>query len=313
MKDLTTIIRVAAVQMESIDYDINTNLQKASEFVYKAAKQKAKLILFPEFMSIGYNLSEKIWNYGETENGPTNDWLRKISKNKNVWVGTSYLEVLGENYFNTFALANPDGNIIGKVRKQTPATLEAFYFIGENNSHVIITEIGKIGVGICYENQLSYFPRLILQQSVDILVMPHSAPRPVKSIIWQEIDIEKYINNFKHLAYDYSKCLGIPVILANKCGKYESQAFISEFLGYSTIVDNNGIVKGKLNSEEGIIVADITIGQNKNLKILKTYGRWAWKVPWRMNVLRIIEAYGSISYNINNTRKKKAQDIYFTK
>lgn len=82
--------------------------------------------------------------------------------------------------FQYVALSATTGlsDVAGSVRKQTPAAAEAYFFRGEKGSHIIETELGTIGVGICYENQLAFTPGLMCGQSVDIMLMPHSAPAP---------------------------------------------------------------------------------------------------------------------------------------
>ena len=70
-------------------------------------------------------------------------------------MGTSFLEAEREHFFNTFVLIKPDGQEAGRVRKQSSALFEFFFVKGHGGPHVLDTEFGKVGVGICYENQLN--------------------------------------------------------------------------------------------------------------------------------------------------------------
>jgi predicted amidohydrolase len=63
--------------------------------------------------------------------GPTVSWLIQQSAKHRVWVGTSFLEVDGEHFCNTFVLTSPKGQVAGKVRKEVPASLETYFFKGE--------------------------------------------------------------------------------------------------------------------------------------------------------------------------------------
>ena len=63
-----------------------------------------------------------------------------------IWLGASFLEASGADFYDTFVLTAPSGNEAGRVRKQIPAGPEAYFFRGEIGSHVISTPIGKIGV-----------------------------------------------------------------------------------------------------------------------------------------------------------------------
>jgi N-carbamoylputrescine amidase len=79
-------------------------------------------------MPTGYFLGEAIWESGETMTGPTVSWLIRQSEKHRVWLGTSFLEVEGEHFYNSFVLANPKGQVAGKVRKDAPTSCEAYFF-----------------------------------------------------------------------------------------------------------------------------------------------------------------------------------------
>ena len=70
--------------------------------------------------------------------------------------------------------------VVGDVSKQVPCALEALYFRGEEGPHVIecpaLSGGLRLGVGICYENQLAYLPCAVAEGSADMLLMPHCAP-----------------------------------------------------------------------------------------------------------------------------------------
>jgi len=244
-------------------------------------------------------------------------WLRENSSRLGVWLGTSYLEAEGEDFVNSFVITNPAGEEEGRVRKQTPAFAEAYFTRGEAGPHVIETELGKIGVGICYENQLAYTPRLMYSQGVDLQVMPHSAPSPMPNPLFPAKAVAKYNENLKKLPSYYAAMLGIPVVLINKCGAWESpipfMPFLtqeSSFPGLSAIVDAGGEVKAQLGTEEGVIVEEVTLDPSRKTGVQPAcYGRWSMKMPWVMNQFRLIEALGSAWYKHSDERKRRAREI----
>jgi N-carbamoylputrescine amidase len=312
-------IRVAAIQMESKDGSIEANLEHATPLVRLAVEKGAKLILLPEFMPTGYIFSRVIWDNGEPKEGPTVKWLRETAKRLGVWLGTSFLEADGEDFFNTFVLTNPDGSEAGRVRKQTPASMEAYFFKGGVGPHSIETQLGKVGVGICYENQLSYLPQMMQKQSVDIILMPHSAPTPMQRFLFGRKQIELYNNEIKEVAYRNARLVGVPVVMVNKCGSWQSPMPFpwglsgqqkSSFPGLSAIVDSDGTVKAQLGREEAVIVEDVTFDPSrKTHEPPKCYGRWAFEGPWARNIFQVIEATGRLSYSLSSERKRKARQI----
>jgi len=299
-------VRVAAVQMESKNGLVEANLHHATPLVEQAARAGAQLILLPEFMPTGYIFSTAIWDGAEPKRGLTVQWLCENSKRLNVWVGTSFLEADGEDFFNTFVLATPDGKEAGRVRKQPPAAFEAFYTKGGAGPHVMDTELGRIGVGICYENQLSYIPRIMYENSVDLLLMPHSYPA-----------IAQMVMSLGDLALHYARLLGIPAVVCNKSGPWQSPypgipfyKSDSSFPGFSTIADSDGAIKAQLGNEERVIVEEVTLDLARKIrKPPRCYGRWALAGPWFRNAVMVIEDLGRLWYTLSSERKKRARLI----
>ena len=310
-------IRVAAVQMESINGDIEGNLQRALPLVEHAAGKGAQVITLPEFMPTGYLFTSAIWDAAEPKEGSTVKWLEENARRLGVYLGTSFLEADGEDFFNTFVMTGPDGREAGRVHKQTPAPYETCFTRGQNGSHVIETELGKIGIGICYENRLSFIPKLMYQQSVDLLIMPHSAPFLAKSFPLPGNLVESYNGLLTGLASHYASMLGIPVVMVNKCGQWETPLpglpFViqrSKFPGLSTIVDSDGIVKAQMPDKEGVIVEEVRLDPSRKVRTPpRTYGRWATKVPWPLKLFQVVEVLGDQWYEHSVERRKRAREI----
>jgi N-carbamoylputrescine amidase len=318
IEETKKILRVAVVQVASENGKIAENLKHATSFVEEAAERGAKLILLPEFMSTGYIFTEEIWDAGEPKEGPTVKWMKDLSKKLGVWLGTSYLEADGEDFYNTFVITNPEGSEDGRVRKQTPAVGEAYFTKGDSGTHVINTQLGKIGVGICYENRLSYMPKLMFKQSVDLMLQPHAVPVPKISRMVPLKQSDRSRTDLGNRSKYYADMLGIPVILSNKSGKWSSplpgMPFLHQdtsFVGLSSIADSDGTLKVKLGADEGVIVEDITLNPALKKKAPPTtHGRWSMPdIPWIMNVVVLIEAIGGVCYQFSRERKLRAKAI----
>jgi N-carbamoylputrescine amidase len=126
MNDRT--LRVAAIQMESANGDVAGNLARAGRWSEAAARRGAELILLPELFSTGFELNDRSWQSAEPQGGPSERWLLDTARRHGCHIGGSYLEARGEDFFNTFALAAPDGSIAGRVRKSHPCSIEAYVF-----------------------------------------------------------------------------------------------------------------------------------------------------------------------------------------
>jgi N-carbamoylputrescine amidase len=305
----TRHLNIGVVQMDSEVGNVLANLEHAGELINIAARQGAQIVLTPELMPCGYTLTEVIWNYAEPFDGPTVAWLTRIANQLSIFLGTSFLEASGEDFYNTFALAAPDGSIAGRVRKNPPASLEAYFYRGGNDSHVIETALGSIGVGICFENLLYGHLQEMQQASVDLVLQPTAAgrPKPMKAG-----DMELFDSMIQRCAPYHARALGVPVALSDRTGPISTQLpggfgnFNSSFPGYSQIVDSDGVVKARMKAEEGTIVAEVLLSpKRKRSKKTRCYGgMWAFPMPWFAYIWPETQQMGEKDYAENPRRRQ---------
>lgn len=305
-------LRIAIVQMSSLNHDIEGNLKRATEFAEKAAAQGARLVLFPEFMPTGSYLSFDTWDSAEPSNGKTVQWLKSTSGRLHVWLGTSFFEAAGEDFYDTFVLTTPEGQEAGRVRKAVPAEAEAYFFRGDMSPHILNTTIGRIGIGICAENYYCALPTDLIKQSADLVLMPHAAPDMSESGGLPQPPGTR-------LATWYANKVGIPVALVNKVGRSDKpppNPIRSFYPGLSTIVDSDGTVRQSMDNKEGIGIADVTLDPSRKKSANDppvcagvgiadlTIGGEAGK----QEVMKSL-ASGEESYNHNPLRRAKALAI----
>jgi N-carbamoylputrescine amidase len=302
---------LGVVQIDSCVGDVSGNLKHAGDLVEEAANQGAQLVLLPELMPSGYTLTEEIWDYAEPFYGQTVGWLTQAARQLHIYLGTSFLEVEGEDFYNTFALASPQGDVAGKVRKSPPASLEAYFYTSGSGSHVIETELGRIGVGICFENLIYEGIEGLFQASVDLVLQPTAAGRPKPM---RPGDIELFDSMIKRCAPYYARTLGVPVALANRTGIIHTELpggygdFNSSFPGLSQIVDSDGRIKAKIGDGEGVLVAEVELNPGlKSSRKPRCYGKmWAFPMPWYAFIWPETQHEGEKDYQSNPRRKEKA-------
>ena len=314
MESAPGTIRVAAVQMESENGLVAANLERATAYVEQAERSGARLILLPEFLPTGYAWTEAIWDAAEPADGPTAAWLGATSRRLGVYLGTSFLEAEGDDFYDTFVLTTPEGREAGRVRKQTPALWEAFFFKGEPGPHLIRTEIGTIGVGICYENHLAWLLPLMSRNAVDLVLMPHSAPSMTETFPMCRSETEGFRTELRDVAAYYATKLGVPAVMANKCGPWRSGLPFekpSRFLGLSSIADSDGRVAARLDDEAGVITADVHIEPaRKTTSPVVNFGRWASHGSIvRSALCWLPENLGRVWYTCSARRKRRARKL----
>ena len=269
-------LRVAAVQVQSHDGASAANLARAEPLVAQAAAAGAQLVLCPEFLAAGYLYDESIWKAGEPRGGPTERWLCRLAAAHRIHIGASYLEADGDDFFNTFALAAPDGTIAGRVQKESLPVFEGWYFKSCSAAKTIDTALGRIAVGICQDNHTARFMRRIVDASPDLILMPHSAPcAPLASALVREA--------LSEAAPFYAREFGVPVVLVNKARTRNRTALPGvplvtvpfAFPGLSTIADSDARIVAKLGSREGVVVGDVVLDPTRKRRPTVPRGYWS--------------------------------------
>lgn len=118
----------------------------------EAAAQGAKYIAGPEFMATGYCFMPQIWQATEPANGPSVTLLENLTREEKVWLSAGFLEVKDRYFLNAYAVIRPDGEEDGRVYKQYVASFDGAFTKGVPGNHYIDIDLGRIDIGICYDN-----------------------------------------------------------------------------------------------------------------------------------------------------------------
>ena len=196
-------IRVAAVQFQHAPGDKRANLATIERFVKQAAEQRVEIITFPECCISGYwhlrklTRDELISLAEPLPNGPAAQRLLALSKQHGMTIGAGLVECDEEGrLFNSFFVAMPDG------RWACHRKLHVFVseFLSPGHQYTVFdTPHGcRVGVLICYDNNLVENVRLTALAGAEILLAPHQtggcrsgspcAMGPIDLALWQERD-----------------------------------------------------------------------------------------------------------------------------
>ncbi|MEM7023577.1 MAG: carbon-nitrogen hydrolase family protein [Pseudomonadota bacterium] len=309
-------LRVAAVQAVSLDGEIERNLGHAEPLIARAVDGGAELLLLPELYPTGFRMTCEIWDAAEPFLGTTVAWLQAMARRHQIWIGTSFLEAAEADLYNTFALVAPDGEIAGRVRKSMPAGPEAYFYRGGDDRHVIDTPLGRIGVSICYEQMLAPVVRELHAGRIDLLLMPHSAPRPTVQRGFSQRDVARFLDLIRLGPKWLAQTLGVPAVMANKAGPWKTPLpFIfppgdSVFCGGSGVFDAQGRELVQLGVDEGVAIAGTVMDSAHTRPSLPVMsGRWSRPMRWFTRIWRLAEGYGSLHYRLSRKRRNIAESV----
>lgn len=171
-------IRVAAVQMQHAPGDKGANLAKIRLFTEQAAAQNAQIVAFPECCISGYWHLRKLSRSELTAlaepvvDGPSSKFLQKLAVENVITVGAGLIEVdsVGKLY-NTYVVAMPDGKFAW--HRKLHAFVNEHLTCGDKYT-VFDTPHGvRVGVLICYDNNIIENARATALLGAEVLLAPH--------------------------------------------------------------------------------------------------------------------------------------------
>ena len=258
-----TTLKVAALQLALADEDEAANIAAVSDLVAEAAGQGGQVILPPELFSGPYFCREEKDEFfalaHPTAQHPSVIAMQALAKKLGVAIPTSIFERDEHHYYNTLAMIDADGEIMGTYRKSHipdgPGYEEKFYFRPGNDGFKVWDVFGaRIGIGICWDQWYPEAARCLALKGAQVLFYPTaigSEPKDADmdtSRMWRRAMIGHAVSN----------CM--PVVAANRIGHEGSQDAGNTFYGHSFIADEWGDMLAQFGREEtGALVAELDL------------------------------------------------------
>ena len=173
-------VTVAATQM-ACDWDIEANIARAERLARKAADQGAQVILLQELFETPYFCIEQDPKHFALATTPEDNrairHFRPIAKELSAVIPVSFFERANHAFFNTTAIIDADGEVMGLYRKSHipngPGYQEKHYFNpGDTGFKVWNTRHGRIGLGICWDQWFPETARSMAVMGAEILLFP---------------------------------------------------------------------------------------------------------------------------------------------
>ena len=255
-------LTVAALQLAFGD-DIDANIAAVSELVREAAGKGAKVVLPPELFEGPYfcrTEDEALFaNARPTEQHPAVLAMRALAAELEIFIPTSFFELDGPHHYNSLAMIDDKGAIMGVYRKSHipdgPGYEEKFYF-RPGNTGFKVWRAGRttLGVGICWDQWYPETARSMMLMGAEILFYPTAIgsephdPDLDTSRLWRRAMIGHAVSNV------------VPVVAANRIGTECGQ----RFYGHSFICDERGDMLAEFGAgESGALVATLDLDQVK--------------------------------------------------
>lgn len=246
--------RIAAIQMASGPI-VSANLNEAGRLISYAVDAGADLVVLPENFALMGMKPDDLLQIKELQgDGPIQEFLINMATKHRVWIVSGTVPIITNDPKRIRAaclLINPEGEIVCRYDKihLFDVSLDdgeryAESDIIEPGNDIVVqdTPFGRMGFAICYDLRFPEMFRKMVDQGVDVIVLPAAFTAITGKAHWESLVRARAIEN---LCY----------VVASAQGGYHANG--RETHGNSMIVDSWGEIKDRLPSGSGFVIADL--------------------------------------------------------
>ncbi len=246
--------KIALLQME-VSREKEENLKKIAGMCREAASQGARLVVAPEYAIASLKREEMPTVVAEDLQGFFVKRLREIAKECEVYLIVGiYEKAAGMKAYSTAVMINPEGEIAATYRKlhlyDAMEVRESEKIVaGDDIAAPVKTELGVIGMEICYDLRFPEVSRILALKGADIIAVPSAwFAGSLKEEHWLTLLKVRALENEVYM-------LG-----ANQTGRLRC--------GRSAVVDPMGIIVAEAGEEEKLLVAEIDLERVRRVREL---------------------------------------------
>ena len=235
---------LAATQMAATE-DAAANVAHAEALVREARAAGADLVLLQELFATRYFCQDQAAKWfalaQPAQDSPLLRRMAALARELSVVLPVSFFERAGNVFFNSLAMIDADGRVLGVYRKshipQGPGYEEKFYFSpGDTGFRVWDTALGKVGVGICWDQWFPEAARAMVLAGAEILCYP--------TAIGSEPQDPHYDSqpHWQRVMQGHAAANMVPLVASNRIGVEPGERGALTFYGSSFIADGTGAV-----------------------------------------------------------------------
>lgn len=252
-------VTFAATQF-ACSWDRAANVAKAKDLVRAAAARGANVVLIQELFETPYFCQDQSADHFKLAapfaGHPLIAEMAELARALGVVLPVSFFERAGHAHFNSLAMIDADGTVLGLYRKSHipdgPGYQEKFYFTpGDTGFKVWRTRFGTFGAAICWDQWFPESARAMALMGAEALFYPTAIgtePPPAPPVDSRD--------HWRRVMQGHAAANFMPLIASNRIGTETGQAGEITFYGSSFIADWAGGIAAELDRrEEGVATA----------------------------------------------------------
>lgn len=260
---------VAATQFASTP-DRDANLATAERLVRQAAKQGANIVLIQELFETPYFCKEHnpaCFSVAmPIAENPAVRRFRDLARELNVVLPASVYERAGNAFYNSVAIIDADGTLMGTYRKahvpESPGYHEKFYFSpGDTGFKAWPTRFGTLGVAICWDQWFPESARAMALLGAEILFYPTAIGSEP-----QDLSIDSR-DHWQRAMQGHAASNIMPLVASNRVGTEQGEHWKVTYYGSSFIADHTGAkIKEAPREGEAVVTATFDLDEIRNYR-----------------------------------------------
>lgn len=241
-----TNFRAAVVQTLAILGNLDRNIELLRYYTQEAVRQGSELVVFPECMNTGYlfDSAKHCAELAETLSGAYVNAIADLCRQYKIYIASGITERDADTskIYNSGILLNRQGQVVLHYQKQFLATHDQNWFeVGTKGCPVVDTELGRLGLLICFDGRIPEIARCLALQGAEVIVDMANFFIMDQAELW--ISARAYENN-------------VWLVAATKAG-VEGSIY---YPGGSTIVAPTGHVMAKIPYDtHGVVTTNIDL------------------------------------------------------
>lgn len=250
---------IAGIVQLDTQGDYRENLDMAKKFIAEGAARGAKILALPE--NWVYQGNDYLQYAEDMPTGNVFKELSEVARSHNVWIHAGSMSQKNDDArpYNTTMLISPEGELVAKYSKihvfdvdviNAGSYRESDSKRPGNEIKVVDTELGKLGLSICYDMRFPELYRLMALEGAEVFFAPSSFLLMTGKDHWETLLRARAIENSCYM------------IAPGQCGvKYDGPTY-----GRSMIIDPWGTVIAVASDKPCVITAEIDLDFRKKVK-----------------------------------------------
>lgn len=263
-------VALAATQF-ACSWNRAANVSRAKDLVRAAAAKGAAAILIQELFETPYFCQDQLADHFKLaapfEGNPLIAEMSALAKELGVVLPVSFFERAGHTHFNSLAMIDADGRVLGVYRKSHipdgPGYQEKYYFTpGDTGFKVWKTRFGTFGAGICWDQWFPEAARAMALMGAEVLFYPTAIgtePPPAPPVDSRD--------HWRRVMQGHAGANYVPLVASNRVGSETGQAGTMTFYGSSFIAGPTGDIVAELGrTEEGVTCATFDLDETAHMR-----------------------------------------------